>query len=286
MNISSFAPKKLYVHFFAAVLAVLLVLSAATPAPVRAADTGLQSPTSCTGWTNPANALSSNNVYATTAGGNNQLVCAFNLPAIPAGAVINGIEVSIEGMSSGSREADVDLSWNAGGNFTGGDPSTTFGGTETTFTLGGAANTWGRAWQWEILQPQISEYASHQRGFPTSGTISLDLVRVRVTYSFGTTTTVVSDINPSVAGQTVTFTATVTSTSGAPTGTVNFRNGVTVIGTGTLDGSGGGYIQHQYINGWLAQYYRCLCWGCQFWNEHIRHPCAECQSGADDHIRE
>ncbi len=238
MNISSFAPKKLYVHFFAAVLAVLLVLSAATPAPVRAADTGLQSPTSCTGWTNPANALSSNNVYATTAGGNNQLVCAFNLPAIPAGAVINGIEVSIEGMSSGSREADVDLSWNAGGNFTGGDPSTTFGGTETTFTLGGATNTWGRAWAVGDFTAANFRVRLTSTGFPTSGTISLDLVRVRVTYSFGTTTTVVSDINPSVAGQTVTFTATVTSTSGAPTGTVNFRNGVTVIGTGTLDGSG------------------------------------------------
>ncbi|MCC6569504.1 MAG: Ig-like domain repeat protein, partial [Anaerolineales bacterium] len=238
MNTLLFAPKKLYLQFLTAILVVLLALSVIVPAPVLAADTGLQSPTSCTGWTNPANALSSNNVYATTAGGNNQLVCTFNLPAIPAGAVINGIEVSIEGMSSGSREADVDLSWNAGGNYTGGDPSTTFGGAETTFTLGGAANTWGRAWAIGDFTAANFRVRLTSTGFPTSGTISLDHVRVRVTYSFGTTTTVVSDINPSVSGQTVTFTATVTSTSGTPTGTVNFRDGVTVIGTGALDGSG------------------------------------------------
>ena len=36
--------------------------------------------------------------------------------------------------------------------------------------------------------------------------------------------------NPSVAGQSVSFTATVTSGSGTPTGTVQFRDGVTNLG--------------------------------------------------------
>src|SRR5206468_4047610 len=57
----------------------------------------------------------------------------------------------------------------------------------------------------------------------------------------GTTTGVVSSINPSVSGQPVTFTATVkakTSGAGTPTGTVTFRDGPTTLGTGTLNASG------------------------------------------------
>ncbi|HEX7314759.1 MAG TPA: Ig-like domain repeat protein [Pyrinomonadaceae bacterium] len=53
-----------------------------------------------------------------------------------------------------------------------------------------------------------------------------------------TTTGLTSDVNPSTLGQTVTFTATVTSAAGTPTGTVNFKEGVTTLGSDTLDGSG------------------------------------------------
>src|SRR5262249_58469792 len=52
-----------------------------------------------------------------------------------------------------------------------------------------------------------------------------------------TRTTVVSSHNPSVFGQSVTFTATVAAVapgSGTPTGTVTFKNGGTVLGSGTL----------------------------------------------------
>jgi hypothetical protein len=54
-----------------------------------------------------------------------------------------------------------------------------------------------------------------------------------------TTSTVTSSTSPSLYGQTVTFTATVTpvvSGSGTPTGTVTFLDGATVLGTGTLGG--------------------------------------------------
>jgi len=56
-----------------------------------------------------------------------------------------------------------------------------------------------------------------------------------------TATSVASGLNPSTFGQAVTFTATVTVTapgSGTPTGTVNFRDGATLLGSGTLNGSG------------------------------------------------
>ena len=55
-----------------------------------------------------------------------------------------------------------------------------------------------------------------------------------------TTTTLTSSLNPAHAGVAVTFTATVATTgSHAPTGTVTFNDGTTVLGTGTLSTVGG-----------------------------------------------
>ena len=56
-----------------------------------------------------------------------------------------------------------------------------------------------------------------------------------------TTTTLVSGANPAVTGRPVTFTATVKAVApgaGIPTGPVTFMDGATVLGTGTLNGSG------------------------------------------------
>src|SRR5262249_17638873 len=55
-----------------------------------------------------------------------------------------------------------------------------------------------------------------------------------------TSTLVASSANPSVFGQSVTFTATVSATApgaGMPTGTVTFKDGATTLGTGTLNAS-------------------------------------------------
>ena len=53
----------------------------------------------------------------------------------------------------------------------------------------------------------------------------------------GTTTAVVSSLNPSTFGTSVTFTATVTpATSGTPTGSVTFMDGATTLGTRSLSG--------------------------------------------------
>ncbi len=60
----------------------------------------------------------------------------------------------------------------------------------------------------------------------------------------GTTTTLVSSVNPSIFGNTVTFTATVTATGGGtvtPDGTVTFMDGATTLGTATLTGGVAAY---------------------------------------------
>jgi hypothetical protein len=51
-----------------------------------------------------------------------------------------------------------------------------------------------------------------------------------------TSTSLISSLNPSSFGQAVTFTATVSSTSGTPTGTVTFNDGSTGLGTIALSG--------------------------------------------------
>ena len=53
-----------------------------------------------------------------------------------------------------------------------------------------------------------------------------------------TSTTLTSSQNPSQVGQAVTFTATASSSGGTPTGTVTFKDGAVVLGTGTLSGAG------------------------------------------------
>ncbi len=52
-----------------------------------------------------------------------------------------------------------------------------------------------------------------------------------------TTTALVSSANPAIVGNPVTFTATISSASGTPSGIVTFFDGVEILGTGTLDGS-------------------------------------------------
>ncbi|HEV2423608.1 MAG TPA: Ig-like domain repeat protein [Terriglobia bacterium] len=59
---------------------------------------------------------------------------------------------------------------------------------------------------------------------------------VTFTIDATTSTSVTSSLNPSTYGTKVTFTATVTASSGTPTGTVTFKDGSTTLGTGTLSG--------------------------------------------------
>ena len=72
----------------------------------------------------------------------------------------------------------------------------------------------------------------------TSAIFSLTNLSLQV----ATTTAVSSSLDPSVYGQAITFTATVTPTASSgftPTGTVTFLDGATTLGTGTLSTTGG-----------------------------------------------
>ena len=67
---------------------------------------------------------------------------------------------------------------------------------------------------------------------------STSSVRTQTVNRASSTTSLMSSLNPSSGGQAVTFTATVTSSGAVATGTVQFRDGSTTLGTVTLDSAG------------------------------------------------
>ncbi|MEO8332273.1 MAG: DUF6701 domain-containing protein [Gallionella sp.] len=161
------------------------------------------SPTSCTSvtgvgtiaWVNPANAISSNNVYATAANvirntTTNYLNCTgFNLNA-PTGAIISGITVYVERKTSGGtiRDAFVYL-------IKGGTISTALNAATTTNyptadaieAHGGQTNLWGTTWTVAEVNAANFGLAFSAKNTSTTSTtnrtISVDHIQVRVDYT-------------------------------------------------------------------------------------------------------
>ena len=186
--------------------------------------------------TNRGNAYVSDNVY-TTCGTGNTAVYTFPSFNIPAGSVVDGIEVAVEGQSSG-RDLDVSFSDN-GVNFyvirTTGYPVST---ADQTQILGSSTDTWGipllnaNNFAAGALRMQIS-------GSGGGGNFTLDQIQVKVHYREPSTLTV--DAVTGTYGGTVNLTATLTKTvgGGAISGqTVTFYINGTSVGTATTNASG------------------------------------------------
>jgi hypothetical protein len=147
--------------------------------------------------TNPANAYANDSSVATDtdSGTSNNTSCAnrakdkhsyynynFN---IPASAAIQGIQVRLDARAdatSGAPKLCVQLSWDGGATWTAAKSTATLSTTEVTYTLGGTADTWGRAWtpanfSNANFRVQVIDVASN-----TSRDFFLDYVSVNVTY--------------------------------------------------------------------------------------------------------
>lgn len=105
--------------------------------------------------------------------------------SIPAGAVIQGIEVQTNAKvdsTTGAPRFCVQLSWNGGVTWTATKSTATLSTTEQAFVLGGTADTWSRTWgvgdfSNTNFRVRLTSVASN-----TSRDFSLDWVGVRVTY--------------------------------------------------------------------------------------------------------
>ena len=168
--------------------------------------------------------------------------------SIPLDATINGITVSIMRMSSsasgGDSVNDVDLYLLKAGVIAGTNHAylTDWPTSITAATYGGPADLWGTTWtpaQINATNFGVSISAYNQAA--SNRTASVDCMQITATYTLSTTTAVISSLNPSTYGTSVTFTATVTGSGGTntPGGTVDFYDGATTIGSSTLSGSGG-----------------------------------------------
>jgi len=149
-------------------------------------------------WTNASNAFSNDAVYATDATNAHQQGYSTFVLSVPAGAVIDGIEVKgIGKVSSGAGTLGVNLSWNNGGNWSN-QKTASLTTSRTPFTLGGAADNWGRTWASGDFSD--GNFVLRVENRSTTGiTVSLDYITVKVYYSAAYATNLYAAINSGLA---------------------------------------------------------------------------------------
>ena len=100
-------------------------------------------------WTNPAQATTADATYATARPANSgNLSQGYSTFAfgIPNGSIVDGITVSIKAKSSDSSGCQLDVRLSGDGGSTLRTKTINLTGVDTTFTLGGATDTWGQVW--------------------------------------------------------------------------------------------------------------------------------------------
>jgi len=103
---------------------------------------------------------------------------------ISSGATIDGIEVAIEANESssfGDIDLDVALSWNDGSSFTSTKTATVDGTSDSTYTLGGATDTWGRTWSDSELADGTFRVQFDKQS--STDSLNIDHVQVKVYYT-------------------------------------------------------------------------------------------------------
>lgn len=146
-------------------------------------------------WTNTGNILADDTNYATVTIGTNgtsEYLQATNYGfSIPAGAVINGIQVTLARQSSsntgGASTNDADLNLLKGGVIVGTDKAVTtdWPTTMTPTTYGGVADLWGTTWTPADINASnfgVSLSVLNQSGF-SNRTASVDYIQITVTYT-------------------------------------------------------------------------------------------------------
>jgi hypothetical protein len=142
--------------------------------------------------------------------------------AIPDGSAVAGIEVRLDARAdsaSGSPRMCVQLSWDGGATWTAAKVTGTLGTSLSTFTLGGATDTWGRTW----TQSNMADASFRLRVINVAGSTSRDFfldwvgVRPHLTTAGPAALNAIS-VSPSSVSGGAGAQGTVTLTSAAPSG--------------------------------------------------------------------
>jgi hypothetical protein len=117
------------------------------------ADSGWHNPSHTSmfyeSWTNPSNICTSNNFYTFAVSEKDPLYqdCYDFDFSIPAGSIIDGIEVSVEGRVDGDpSDLSVELSWDSGVSQTSSGYYVTLEDSEGEHVAGSSSDKWGRSW--------------------------------------------------------------------------------------------------------------------------------------------
>ncbi|MBI1175563.1 MAG: hypothetical protein GC139_09915 [Sideroxydans sp.] len=219
-------------------LGTLLLGVLAAPAM---ALTIVASPTSCVNdasigtqaWANPGNAISSNNVYATSSGTNSQisnyLKCTgynFNLPL---NSIVNGITVAVSAYS-GKTMNDYAMQLVKGGVIQATNYATLTRLSRNTpayVIYGSATDLWGNTWtETDINNANFGAVFAVQRGpYNTTDTAYVDHIQITVDYTVPTVPTVTTNAATSITDAVATLNGTVSSNNAATT--VTFDYGLT-----------------------------------------------------------
>ena len=189
--VSRMSNLKPHIHRYVALLCAglsFLSLWACCPEAARAADTGLKvtgTVVSAGSWTNFTTTFinTSNDQRAWVSGTNSYGVCSTYGFAIPAGAMIDGIEVKLEGREPtaiGSVTFGTSLSWDNGTTWSTEKTGSYNSTTDAVATLGGPSDTWARPW----TDTELSDANFQLRVRKTAGLMNLefDYITVRVYY--------------------------------------------------------------------------------------------------------
>lgn len=159
---------------------VLLII---LPELSKGDDTGWLSPSTnpySNNVANPTRVYTSNNQYATFRTTNDIADYGGFGISIPAGSVIDGIEVRIEGYNTNNRQLEaVSLSWNGGTNYSTSTVLTTFTNTEAYNSI--SSSLWGRTWQ--VSELSNSNFRIRLDATLANGNLLIDHLQVKIYYT-------------------------------------------------------------------------------------------------------
>lgn len=139
-------------------------------------------------WTNPGNAISSNDIYAVFStgpeGGVSHYLKATNFGfSIPTGSTINGILVEIEAKRPAGTAGFDNVRIVKGGTISATNKTSPLTTTEEYRSVGGATDLWGETWTAADINATTFGVVAGNITYPGGSTASVDHIRITVYYT-------------------------------------------------------------------------------------------------------
>lgn len=140
-------------------------------------------------WTNPTNAYTSNDAWATAGSALYQEYKTFGMgtvasPKLPTGSTINGIEVLIECHGDAADMVIAAyLSWDSGTSYTSAQTATPNNGADSVKTLGSPTFKWGHTWLFDEIADEYFQVRIYSADIGSGTLMEVDFIQVKVYYS-------------------------------------------------------------------------------------------------------